>query len=140
MESASVSSPVMTPPAPRLKPPSGPGSYGARLLTTIGETSGSVRVTYARTDDAGVVLRIEVMRGRSVSAMLMGFPPHGGIDTGGRHRLAAAPGPSKKIKAWKTGPTPSGGRPQRGRERSGRSGAPSVRYRWAPPGRLSAPA
>jgi hypothetical protein len=34
-----------------------------------------VRVTYARTDDAGVVLRIEVMRGRSVSAMLMGFLP-----------------------------------------------------------------
>src|SRR5438445_8483202 len=122
MESASVSSPVMTPPAPRLKPPSGPGSYGARLLTTIGETSGSVRVTYARTDDAGVVLRIEVMRGRSVSAMLMGFPPHGGIDTGGRHRLAAARGRSKRINAWKPGPNRSGVRPEIGRARVGKGG------------------
>jgi len=45
------------------------------LLTTIGEQSGSVRVTYARNGDAGVALTIEVMTGRSASAMLMGYLP-----------------------------------------------------------------
>ena len=93
MASASVSRPVMTPPAPRLKPPSGLGSWGARLLTTIGEQSGSVRVTYDRSEDAGVVLKIEVMSGRSVSAMLMGLASHDDGDAGervfGRHRGAA---------------------------------------------------
>jgi hypothetical protein len=72
-----------------LKPPSGLGSCGARLLTTIGEQSGRVRITYERSDEAGVVLAIDVMTGRSVSAMLMGLPSHGLIGVGGRRRAAA---------------------------------------------------
>src|SRR6266581_4461353 len=51
--SARVSSAVTTPPAPRVKPPSGRGSWGARLLTTIGEQCGSVRETYAFIEPPG---------------------------------------------------------------------------------------
>ncbi|OLB86690.1 MAG: hypothetical protein AUI15_30665 [Actinobacteria bacterium 13_2_20CM_2_66_6] len=43
--SAKVSSAVITPPAPRMKPPSGRGSCGARLATTIAELCGRVLVT-----------------------------------------------------------------------------------------------
>src|SRR5260370_13764421 len=58
---------VITPPAPRVKPPSGRGSWGARLATTIAELCGSVRVTYARIDVPGRRLSTLSTKGLSLT-------------------------------------------------------------------------
>src|SRR5712691_10374427 len=78
--SASVSSAVTTPPAPRAKPPSGRGSCGPRLLTTITELCGRVRVTYARIEDPGRRLSTLLMNGLSLT---LSIPTHGdGVGAG----------------------------------------------------------
>src|ERR1700682_2294401 len=89
--SAKVSKAVMTPPAPRAKPPSGRGSWGARLATTIAELCGSVRVTYPRIEVPGRRLSTLCMNGLSgiVTVMAMGpaFQRVSGMDL---EKVAAA--------------------------------------------------
>src|SRR5258708_358669 len=58
---------LITPRAPRVKPPSGRGSGGARLATTIAELCGSVRVTYARIDVPGRRLSTLSTKGLSLT-------------------------------------------------------------------------
>ena len=70
-----VNSAVITPPAPREKPPSGRGSCGARLATTIAELCGRVRMTYARIDVPGRRRSTLAMKGLSLMVRALAWAP-----------------------------------------------------------------
>src|SRR5256712_13766946 len=83
--SASVSSAGPPPPAPRARRPSGRGSCGARLLTTIAEWWGSVRDTYALIEPPGRRRSTLLMKGLSApsSSIYVGVGPGDGLVGGG---------------------------------------------------------
>src|ERR1700716_4152353 len=60
---------VTTPPAPLRMLPRGPGSYGARLLTTIGDHGDRTRAVYCRID-AACLLVLDIRAAQSYIAAI----------------------------------------------------------------------